>query len=963
MDLERCGPGAGFASSRKMTSEDYRRAGLLFDQMRELPQEERAARLDSACAGNPELRAQVLRLLNADREAAGGSFLERRAIEDAAQLLVSAGPPLPAPGTVIGNYRLGLRIGAGGMGVVYEAHDLRLDRRVALKILPLPFGGGDAELVRRFQREARAASMLNHPNIVSIFDADFQQGHYYIATEFVEGKTLGLLAAEGRLERKALVEIAIQLCSALGAAHKTGIVHRDVKPDNVMLRPDGIVKVLDFGLAKLMESAKRPDPDLRTRTGIVAGTPQYMSPEQVLGHPVGPQSDIFSAGVLLYQLATGKRPFDGPTEGAVLTAIVGQAPPRPSELGVPIDHELEALIMRALEKDPELRFQTANDMRASLRLLQRASLDSVPALALRPKAAGSRRVWRVALLAALGGMALMGLVGWLLRTSPSPLPIRFERMTFGDGEAVYPNLSPDGNQFIYASSARGKWDIYLQRAGGSAEIDLTADSAADDKEPSLSRDGSRIAFRSERGGGGLFVMEATGENPRRVAARGHLPAWSPDGKSIVYCDDTFLMPNDRGAPGSRLHIIDLATNTPRELKTGDAVQPNWSPHGQRIAYWGIGGDGNREIYTVAASGGAPVQVTHDPAVDWNPVWAPSGRELYFISDRGGTMNLWRVRIDERTGRTGGKPEPVTTPAVYVRFLSWSADGARFLYSQAQNRISLSSVEFDKTRLETVGKPVPAGGNYNIGNFSLSPDQTKIVHDTVGDIHEDLWIVNVDGTGRHKLTSDSFRNRLPRWSPKGDEILYISTRTGKFQEWLIHPDGSGLRQLTATSGTVNTGVWIDGGRRIVASLFGSGLALLSPEAPVPITEPAVLPGLEPLSGFSYAFVSQPENGLLLGHIAGNGENPIVLYSLAEKKLTRLGVRGSRPAWIPGSNNRYFVFFRDNACFLYDRQQKREKRLFSTGHNEMYFLQLNAAGTRIYFTETIRNADLWMGEMPR
>ena len=946
-----------------MTAEDYRRAGILFDQLRELPDQERADALDAACAGNTELRAQVLRLLEADRDAASGSFLERRAIEDAARLLVSDGQKLPAPGTAIGNYCLGSRIGAGGMGVVFEAQDLRLHRRVAIKILALPFGGEGEERVKRFQREARAASLLNHPNILSIFDADFDQGHYYIATEFVEGRTLGRLAAEGPVERKVLLDIAIQICSALAAAHEAGIVHRDIKPDNLMVRPDGIVKVLDFGLAKLLESPNRPDMDLRTRPGSVAGTLQYLSPEQVLGKPVGPQSDIFSAGVVLYELAAGVRPFDGVTDGAIFAEILNRQPVRPSELGRSIDKDLEALIMRALEKDPDLRFQTANDMRSALRLLVRDSQPSGPALAPKPAPTPARRGWRAPTLAGAGGMALMGVLWFALETSPAPLPSRFDRMTFGEGEQIYPNLSPDGKQFIYASSARGQWDIYLQRAGGSAEINLTADSAADNTEPALSRDGSRIAFRSERGEGGLFVMEATGENPRRIGSRGHLPAWSPDGKAIVYCDDTFIMPNDRGMRGSRLHVLDLATNAERELQTDDAVQPNWSPHGQRIAYWGIGAAGDREIFTVAAAGGPPVPVTDDAAIDWNPVWAPSGRELYFISDRGGTMNIWRVRIDEGTGKIGGRPEPVTAPAVYVRFLSWSADGAKFLYSQAQNRISLSYVDFDRTRLETVGYPVAAGGNYNIGNFSLSPDESKIVHDTVGDIHEDLWIVNLDGSGRRKLTSDSFRNRLPRWSPKGDEILFISTRSGQFQEWIIRPDGSGLRQLTDARSIVNTGVWIDGGRRIVASLFGFGLALLDPAVTRPIAEPAMLPGLERLSGFSYAFVSPPENGLLLGHIAGNGENPLVLYSLADGKLTRLGVRGTRPAWIPGSNNRYFVFLREDACFLYDREQKREKRLFSTPHNQMYFLQISASGRRIFFTRTIHDAHLWMGEMTR
>jgi Tol biopolymer transport system component len=599
-------------------------------------------------------------------------------------------------------------------------------------------------------------------------------------------------------------------------------------------------------------------------------------------------------------------------------------------------------------------------MRSASRLLARDSQISSATGIRAPQPASSGRGWWLA-LAGIGGLALGFLWSSLRTAPPAPLPNRFEPMTFGAGEEIFPNLSPDGKQFIYSSSARGHWDVYLQRTGGSAAINLTADSTADNSEPALSRDGSRIAFRSERGEGGLFAMEATGENPRRISSRGHLPSWSPDGKSIVYCDGTFIMPNDRGATVSRLHLLDLTTNTRHELETGDAVQPNWSPHGQRIAYWGItAGGGNREIFTVAASGGPPVQVTDDPAVDVNPVWAPSGQELYFTSDRGGTMNIWRIRIDERTGRTSGKPEPVTAPAVYVRFLSWSADGDRFLYSRSQNRINLASIEFDKSRLETVGSPVPIAENFNIGNFSVSPDESKIVHDTVGDPHEDLWIVNVDGSGRRKLTSDSFRNRLPAWSPKGDEILFISTRTGQYQEWIIRADGSGLRQLTASRDHVNAGIWIDGGRRIVASLFELGLAMLDPASAQPIAEPKMLPGIEKSDG-SYAFVSPPENGLLVGHLNGNGDNPLLLYSLTEGKLTQLGVKGTRPAWVPGTNNRYIVFLREDACFLYDRVEKREKRLFSTPHNQMYFLQISPGGRRIYFTRTIRDAHLWMGEM--
>jgi Tol biopolymer transport system component len=937
----------------------HRRAAEIFDCAFDLPEDRRPSFVEQACGADDELRSRVMALLAAERSAPS-AFLAQTAAQLTVNHMVEASASIT--GTQLGPYVVGRPIGAGGMGTVYEAHDTRLDRKVAIKILPPAFAG-DPERVSRFRQEARAVSLLNHPNIVSIFDAELDAGRSYIATELVEGETLGQYAARGPMEPKLLFEIAVQICAALGAAHEAGIVHRDIKPDNVMVRPDGIVKVLDFGLAKLHESLSPQAGDLRTRPGSVAGTPQYLSPEQVLGQKVGPQSDIFSLGVLLYELAAGRRPFDGATDGSIFTAIVSQAPIRPSETG-PVDKHLEALILRALEKDPELRFQTANDMRSALRLLQRGPQSAGHAIV--PQAARARQtvMWRRLALAGAGGMALMGILWMALRTVPPRLPDRFQRMTFGEGEEIYPNLSPDGKQFIYASDAAGNWDIYLQRTGGSTGINLTVDSPANDTEPALSHDGSKIAFRSERGEGGIYVMEATGENPRKVSAHGHLPSWSPDGKSIAYCDDTFVMPNDRGSPGSRLHVVDLATGAQRDLDVGDGVQPNWSPDGRRIAYWGISGLGNnREIFTVPAAGGTPMQVTHDPAVDWDPVWAPSGRELYYISDRGGTMNIWRVGIDERTGATHGPPEPVTTPAVYVRFLSWTADGTKFLYSQAQNRINLSAVDFDPARLEVTGKPTPVGGNYNIGNFSLSPDEKQIVHDTVGDPEENLWIVNVDGSGRRKLTSDTYRNRMPRWSPKGDEILYISTRGGNYQEWMIRTDGSGLRQVTVGNDSVNTGVWIDGGRRVVASLFGRGLAMIDPNRSSPIADPKALPGIEPRNGFSYAFVSPPEDGLLLGHIAGDGANPVVMYSLAESKLTYLGIKGTRPAWVPGTHARYFVFLRDDSCYLYDRQERREKRLFSTGHNQMYFLQMSDNGRKIYFTETVRDAHIWMGEMAR
>ena len=952
-----------------MTPEKHRRAGELFDRLVGLPADRQQDYLDVACGSDHELRQYVAGLLDAERQAAT-SFLDRPAVQEAVNRIAEqAAAAPPVSGTQLGVYSIGGHIGLGGMGTVYEARDNRLGRKVAIKFLPPAFFS-DSDRIGRFRQEARVISLLNHPNIVSIYDAELDQGRCYIATEFVEGKTLRqLIDARMTIERRFFLDIAIQICSALNAAHQAGIVHRDIKPENVMVRPDGLVKVLDFGLAKPSDpgAVQAPQdahsPAFRSIPGIIAGTVQYLAPEQVLGKPASPQTDIFSLGVTLYELATGARPFTGTNDAAVLAAIVNHAPAPPSALRPSIGAELDALIMRTLEKDPELRVQSANDLRSALKLLARRSEPGAVTAALRASTpVPSRSLIRSWRAWSLGGIAAaICAAAWFLPRSHEPtMAGQFTRLTDSPTEEIYPSLTPDGDRFLYANVARGKWDIYLQRTGGNTAVNLTADSPDNDTEPSLSRDGLRVAFRSERGGGGLFVMESTGENPTRIAARGHLPAWSPDGKSIVYCDDTFVAPGERGAPVSRLHVIDLASGAERNLDSGDAIQPNWSPHGYRIAYWGVGHGGQRDIWTVPAAGGAPVKVTDDLALDWNPVWSPDGEELYFLSDRGGSMNVWRVKIDERTGQSRGQPQPFIVPASYVRFLSWAASGKRFIFSQAGRRVALFSVAFDRAGMNIAGEPAQTWAALNdITNFSFSPDGTEIVYDTVGDPQEDLWISKIDGSGRRRLVGGGL-NRAPQWSPKADEILFYSNRGGLYDLWMIHPDGSGLRQLTAvtTPGHEMQGsAWIDAGSRILASRQVGGPSILDAATASRPVDPPVLPGFAGERG-NFIFLGPSVNKVFLGWVNDNF-NSIVRFSFSSGKPERLGTAGDRPVWVPGSN-RQFIYKRDAILYLYDLDLHREKKLFSVAPNQIYALQFDPGGRRLYFTETIREANLWMGQ---
>jgi Tol biopolymer transport system component len=948
-----------------MTPERYQRIGQLFDEALGRPPGQRRVFLARACRGDVELRAEVERLLAHQVES--DDFLARPALEMAAHLLAQR-QSVSLAGRTIGRYQVHSLLGAGGMGEVWLASDTRLERQVALKLLPPQFTRSQIH-VHRLAQEAKAASALNHPNIVTIHEIGESDGTNYIVTEFVEGQTLRQLLS-APLPLATAVMIAVQIAEALVAAHKAGIAHRDLKPENVMVRPDGLVKVLDFGLAKLtdrsaLNSKASAAVQLNTNAGTVLGTISYMSPEQALAQPLDQRTDIFSFGVILYEMVAGRRPFQGPTDAALYDAILHHAPAPVADARPESPRELQRVIERALAKDREQRFQTAVELRSALKGLQLVSQsNSTPppsGVTPQPLRQQVRRDWTLKAAWAAGAVLVFAGLGYWRwfgtsdATVFTPRAVNFTQLTTAPGQEIYPSLSPDGKSLVYASDKSGNWDIYLQRVGGTTPTNLTKDSAANETQPAFSPDGEQIIFRSDRDGGGIFVMRATGGNPRRLTNHGHNPTWSPDGREIAYSDGSFARPSERGNFPSPLQAMNLATGETRRVTETDAVQPNWSPHGDRIAYWGIQSGGQRDIWTVGAHGGAPIQVTSDSALDWNPIWSPDGRYLYFASDRGGSMNLWRAPIDERSGKLTGQPEPVTTPATYSGYFSFSRDGRRLAYAQIVHQINIQQVDFDPGNATIEAKPTWVTQGARIAtNPDLSPDGAWIVFGATGDKQEDLYIMRRDGAGLRQVTNDKYVDRAPRWSPDGRQIVFFSDRSGRYEYWMINPDGSGLRQFSSTSGPgAQAPLWSPDGLRLLCNLQAGPALILDPRAPWSQQTPQSLPTAGAPAGLMMRSWSA-DGRKLAGHSGG-----IYTYSFESQQYERLTKFGEDPVWL--NDNRRLLFFSQDRLYLLDTQTGQTQELLSVAPNRFQSLGVSRDNHVIYFSLQTTEADVWMAEL--
>ncbi len=695
------------------------------------------------------------------------------------------------------------------MGVVYEAIDRDLERRVALKILP-PEKVADAARKQRFIQEARAASALNHPNIVTIYEIGCDGGVDYIAMELVPGRTLEELLGKRHLKSSESLRIATQMAGALAQAHNAGIVHRDLKPANVMITEEGMVKILDFGLAKLTEETGTSESD-ETRTqravtddGTVVGSAPYMSPEQAEGRKVDARSDIFSFGAVLYEMLSSQRAFSAGTRMATMAAILSQEPKPIAEVAPGLPKELERIVSRCLRKDLARRSQSIAEIGLALEELKEESESGAAAAV---PASGSKKS-RLRWLAIAGGAALLAAGAYFLAgTRQDKTPALTEvPITAYPGFQGEPTLSPDGRQVAFVwdgGQAGAPPQLYVSLIGPGAPLKLTNTPDARAAYPAWSPDGQTIAFvRYERDQrfGHIILIPALG-GPERVVAEAGPPgtlsfpmrtgaSWSPDSKWLYYTasHEPRVICRVPAAGGDAQRLMERPQGT-----IGGDFGPAVSPDGRRLAFVRGVDEHDEAVFVVDLQDGKPVgeprQLTSNHQPKSAPVWAPGGEDLLYVDGHSfGTLALTRVRA------SGGAPARVVGIGDSARDLATAPNSRRLVFGR-----SIEDYNIWRMPLRGAGtgsEPVQLihSTRFDAGP-SYSPDGKKIAFTSNRSGSSQIWVADADGLNAMALTSlsDGIVGS-PAWSPDGRTIAFDSTSGGVFTVFSVPSAGGPIRQL-------------------------------------------------------------------------------------------------------------------------------------------------------------------------
>jgi eukaryotic-like serine/threonine-protein kinase len=829
-----------------MTPERWQQVKQIFNSAITYRPEERSLFISRACSGDAELRSEVESLIASHEES--GSFIDKPAFEAAASWLANEKAELKS-GQMIGSYEVISFLSRGGMGEVYLAEDKRLGRKVALKLLPASFTT-DEDRLRRFEQEARAASALNHPNIITIYEIREAVGSHIIATEFVEGETLRHRLSRSPLTLSETLNVAMQIADALAAAHKAGIIHRDIKPENIMLRPDGYVKVLDFGLAKLSEqatpavAAEAPTIQVRTGSGIVIGTAGYMSPEQARGLGVDHRSDIFSLGAVIYEMLARRKPFEGDTPSDTLAAILKTEPPPLARVVQGVPSELVRIVNKSLRKDREERYQVVKDLWLDLKALKQElefqdkmdrSVDSldgggptttfVPA---EPSASlsGAHSSWTSKAISSLAGnrfedhiksekiraaisVAIILLlltvfpliIYWLLHLYDDNTHFRDVKLTrlTNSGNAIDATISPDGKYIVYALSDRSSQSLYIRQVSTANDKLIVPPARVGVFGMTFSPDGTELyyALKANLDAGTLYRIPVLGGTPVKVLEKIDGPiSFSPDGKQFV-----LVRGNHPNTGESALVIANLDGSGERNLvvkKNPDRLSPifftgpSWSPDGKTVAATVLTVGGSSRVVSFSVADGSEKSLS---SKSWpyagRVQWLPDMTGLLVIAGESpASSQVWMMSYPD------GRIRRVTNDLGAYRAIGLTQNAKTFTTVQAEGLVNLWVLP-EGNAAKAIRLPTGNIAFYSSAgnNLSWTPDGRIVFVSNEGG-NADIWVADPDGGNRKQLTSNRANNFAPVVSADGRYIIFMWARDGRRNLWRMNLDGSNPVRLTS-----------------------------------------------------------------------------------------------------------------------------------------------------------------------
>jgi len=800
-----------------MTPERWQQIDEVFQTAVVLEPSERAAFLKKACGADQVIYDRVSAMLASDDS--GWDLIEHPALEVGAPVLADDRPQLTAE-QHIGHYQIIQLIGRGGMGEVYLARDKRLNRKIALKLLPAGYLQ-QRERLRRFEQEAQTASALNHPNILTIYEIGEIDGQQFIATEFVEGETLRERLKRGGLRAADAMDIAIQIGGALAAAHNAGIIHRDIKPENLMLRPDGYIKVLDFGLAKLTEhSEELPDakraPDIDISSGFVMGTVRYMSPEQARGLSVDQRSDIFSLGVVLYEMLTGGTPSQGNNAADLVSEILHREPLSLTGLVPDAPEGLQRVVDKALAKDKKRRYQTAVELLADLKALKYHVTDStLPRSSLTTNEAtltqqthtaitGMGHVREIAhkranvLIAAFVVLvvvvALLTFRLLLRNRSPSSSQSMTLRRLATAGNVIGAAISPDGSHIAYVANDAGQQSLWIQNVAGGSNVKIVGPVLALSTDPTFSPDGNYIYYRAidtKTTRHDLYRIPAAGGDAEKLIVDIDSPVtFSPDGKRLAFTRYNNPVVGQSNLITANVDGTDERVVSTRELSHALFI-PAWSPDGKVLAC--LSGFGTGPFLLVEVQ----VETKQEKRIssrEWSQIqqvaWLSDGSALMLTarSQSSGQTQVWQVAYPS------GEVRRVTNDLNSYTSVSLTADSRTMAVVQraVQSDIWVSPA---LTPSEARAITSEAGKDYGSQGLAWTPDD-KLICASNASGNLDLWMIDAGGSGVPKqLTANAGQNYDPAVTPDGRYIVFVSDRAGSRNLWRINIDGSNPLRLT------------------------------------------------------------------------------------------------------------------------------------------------------------------------